>query len=87
MMKILNDNIYKHMFKKEHIIPIRTRAYADVLKLLLAHGADIPPIIKSRYPPFIKDIVKKWPALLGIPALQGLSLFYILDASTIIDIY
>ena len=63
-----------------------TRAYTEVVILLLAHGADIPPI-RSRYSPAIKDILKKWPVFMGILALQGLSLYYILDASTIIDLY
>ena len=62
-------------------------AYADVVLQLLAHGADIPPIIRSLYSPAIKDILKKWPVFMGILALQGLSLYYILDASTIIDLY
>ena len=64
-----------------------SRAYADVVLQLLAHGADIPPIIRSLYSPAIKDILKKWPVFMGILALQGLSLYYILDASTIIDLY
>ena len=61
--------------------------YADVIiLLLLAQGADIPTI-KSRYSPVIKDIHKKWPVFMGILALQGLSPYYILGTSTIIDLY
>ena len=63
-----------------------SRAYADVVLQLLAHGADIPPI-RSYCSPAIKDILRKWPVFMGILALQGLSLYYILDASTIIDLY
>ena len=60
--------------------------YTDVVLQLLAHGADIPPI-RSSYTPVSKLILGKWPVLMGILALQGLSLYYILDASTIIDLY
>ena len=60
--------------------------YADILVQLLAHGAEIP-LIRSHYRLDIKNILKKWPVFMGILALQGLSLYYILDASTIIDLY
>ena len=61
-------------------------AYTDVVLQLLAHGADIPPV-RSHYSQASKDILRKWPVFMGILALQGLSLYYILDASTIIDLY
>ena len=64
----------------------RNLPYTDVILQLLAHGADIPPI-RSHYLPASKDILRKWPVFMGILALQGLSLYYILDASTIIDLY
>ncbi len=62
------------------------RAYTDVVYTLLAHGADMP-FIRTTYSPAIKNILKKWPVFMGILALQGLSLYYILDARTIINLY
>ncbi len=54
--------------------------HASVVELLLSKGADIPN-------DFINDIFSKWPISMAIIVLQELSLYYHLDASTIIDLY
>ena len=59
----------------------------NVVELLLSRGADIPYIDPDEWWPPIKRFFSKWPISMAIIALQELSLYYYLDASTIIDIY
>ncbi len=60
--------------------------HVDVVELLLSRGADIPNIIPY-YRPVIKNMLNKWHIYMAIIALRELSLYYYLDASTIIDLY
>jgi hypothetical protein len=60
--------------------------HASIVELLLSKGADIPNL-ESYYSLIIKDILDKWPISMAIIVLQELSLYYHLDASTIIDLY
>lgn len=66
---------------------ITTAAYhgpLDIVQLLLCRGSDIPDI-KSWYNTAAKYVFKIWPAFMGIIVFQELSIYFILDARTIID--
>ena len=76
----------KHNYGDSPIMCASRRGYAKVVKLLLSKGTDIPNI-ESYYSLIIKDILDKWPISMAIIVLQELSLYYHLDASTIIDLY
>ena len=79
----------KNNYGSSPIIWASEGGHVSVVKLLLSKGADIPNthFIIPYYRPIINGIFSKWPISMAIIALQELSLYYYLDASTIIDIY
>ena len=68
------------------IICASREGHASVVELLLSKGADIPNT-EPDYSSNIIDILNKWSISMAIIVLQELSLYYHLDASTIIDLY
>jgi hypothetical protein len=56
----------------------------DIIKLLLAHGATIP----KRWPaPAIEKCFERWPITMIIILKMYIGIYYIIEASSIIDIY
>ena len=76
----------KNNYGDSPIICASSEGHVNVVELLLSKVADIPNI-ESYYSLIIKDILDKWPISMAIIVLQELSLYYHLDASTIIDLY
>lgn len=62
------------------------RGHVEVVEFLLSNGADIKRI-ESYWKPNITDILNNWPISMAIIVLQELSLYYQMDASTIIDLH
>ena len=84
----------KHNNGRSSIILASSWGHVSVVELLLSKGADINDVTNYGSTAMsvsssdnIKYILSKWPITMAILILKELDLYYIYDASTLIDLY